>query len=88
MQREIDMAPPPEDTLQLVRMRCGGWIVIFDGECQVACSNLRDLTRWLSENLGPLEELEAEAIKMPTVLDAARSDQRPIWRIFSGGKTE
>lgn len=88
MIRELtDMAPPPEDTLTFVRLRGGGWLLLFDGQSEVAFSSARDMIDWLDTHVAPLEVPTADAIQMPTVLEAARPETpRNLWRIFSGGK--
>lgn len=84
---DIDMAPPPESTLQLTRLRGGGWLLIHDGQSEVAFTNASDMIRWLSENVEPLERTELpEPVSLPSVLQAARPEQRGVWSIFQGGK--
>lgn len=97
-----EIAPPPDDTMIVMRAPTGhGWVIQFDGEPRAYFSTAADMCSWIQTVLTPLD-IEAGVIPraepvnavtdedLPRVLsDAAKSiETKParLWRVLAGGR--
>jgi len=102
MTDEFDIAPPPNDTIEIERAATGhGWSIKFDGQTMAFFSTAADLASWIKTTLTTLD-IEAGIIPrpelrshdndpLPSILhdDPARLiEKKPgrLWRVFAGGK--
>ena len=98
-----EIAPPPDDVMEVLRAPSGhGWLIRFDGEIKACFSTADDMCSWISTVLRPLD-IEAGVIPrsdpvkpvpaedMPRIISEAKGkiEDKParLWRVFSGGRT-
>lgn len=97
-----DLAPPPDDVIEIQRSPVGhGWMVKFDGQPQAFFSTAEDMASWLKTVLTPLD-IEAGVVPAPTPEQPAETlprilhedparmiEPKParLWRVFIGGRT-
>jgi hypothetical protein len=98
-----DIAPPPEDMMEVLRSPSGhGWMIRFDGEIKACFSTAADMCSWIEAVLTPLD-IEAGVIPRSAPIKAVADDDLPkiladaqskietkparIWRVFAGGKS-
>lgn len=102
MTDEFDIAPLPNDTIEIERAATGhGWAIKFDGQTMAFFSTAADLASWIKTTLTTLD-IEAGIIPrpelrthdnepLPSILhdDPRRLiEKKPgrLWRVFAGGK--
>lgn len=84
---DTDMAPPPQDAVTFVRLPGGGWVLMFDNHPEAAFTDAAAVGRWWTDNVVAAEQSPVAPITMPSVLEAARPEQRrSVWNLVRGGK--
>lgn len=97
-----EIAPPPDDTMIVMRAPTGhGWVIQFDGEPRAYFSTAADMCSWIQAVLTPLD-IEAGVIPrdeqkaitedaLPAMFAEAQDMIAPkpsrLWRVFAGGRT-
>jgi hypothetical protein len=81
-----ELALPPGENITICRTRSVGWYVVFDREIIACFETMEQLTKWLDECFGPLDNAK-RADPLPSVLlEQAEQPRKSIWSVIRGGR--
>jgi hypothetical protein len=81
-----EIALPPAEQFTICRTRSVGWYVVYDREI-IACFRTMDqLTQWLDEVCGPLDNERTPDPLPMAMLEQAEVPRRSLWNVISGAK--
>lgn len=84
---DVDIAPPPHETLTLHRAPVAGWFIVFDGELVACFGTIGEATQWMDRVLGPADGPRRDDPLPAVLLDEIEKPKLSMWSLIRGGKS-